>query len=177
MMRTVQTQLGPTAETLGGWIADDFQSVFWATKLAMVEVTNERLGRHGVHAGQQFLLACLWKEDGLTPGELARRLSLSAPTVTRTTARMEGSGLVERRSDMSDGRLVRVWLTAAGRKLESELNVEMSRVSDIALSGLSTAERSTLTALTTRVHENLERYRAESAGRADDASGSPRADL
>lgn len=154
------TQTPPTADTLGGWIADDFQSVFWATKLAMVEVTNERFGRHGVHAGQQFLLACLWKEDGLTPGELARRLGLSAPTVTRTTARMELSGLLERRSDETDGRLVRVWLTDAGRGLEAELNAEMSVVTDIALTGLSESERATITALTQRVHENLERYRA-----------------
>src|SRR5580692_7637247 len=59
--------------------------------------------RHGVHEGQQFVLRSLWAEDGLTPGEVARRLGLATPTVTRATTRMEAAGLLRREPHPSDG--------------------------------------------------------------------------
>ncbi|MFC7744437.1 MarR family transcriptional regulator [Nocardiopsis composta] len=49
------------------------------------------------------------------PGEIAGRLGLATPTVTRTVTRMEGSGLVERHPHPTDARLVSVRLTERGR--------------------------------------------------------------
>lgn len=144
---------------MSDWIADEFQSEFWVAKLAIVEATNTALGRHGVHAGQQFVLASLWHEDGLTPAELARRVGTSPPTITRMVARMEGAGLLERRPDAGDRRLVRVFLTPRGRELEGVLNRELSDLSDVALEGLSRTERADLTRHLRTVRENLERGR------------------
>ncbi len=146
-------------DEMSDWIADDFQSEFWVAKLAIVEATNIALGRHGVHAGQQFVLACLWHEDGLTPAELARRVGTSPPTITRMVARMEGAGLLERRSDAGDRRLVRVFLTPRGRELEDVLNRELSELSEVALEGLSPTERADLVRYLRKVRENLERGR------------------
>jgi DNA-binding MarR family transcriptional regulator len=142
-------------DVLGGWIADDFQAVFWATKRALAEATNEAYGRHGVHAGQQFILACLWDTDGLTPGQIAKTLGLSTPTVTRTTARMEAAGLLTRSPDPLDRRLVRVLLTERGRQLRQVLNEQMVQVSEHALAGLSPAERATLVGFLQQVRDNL----------------------
>jgi DNA-binding MarR family transcriptional regulator len=55
------------------------------------ETTGEAFGSHGVRAGQQFILRTLWDEDGLTPGEIARRLGLPTPTVTKATALVESA--------------------------------------------------------------------------------------
>jgi len=57
----------------------DFQAVFWATKRAMALASSAAFSRHGVHEGQQYVLQSLWEEDGLTPGELARRLGRPRP--------------------------------------------------------------------------------------------------
>src|SRR6202042_2220686 len=54
--------------------------------------TAVAFSRHGVHEGQQFILRLLWAEDGQTPGEIARRLGLATPTVTRAATRMEAGG-------------------------------------------------------------------------------------
>jgi DNA-binding MarR family transcriptional regulator len=142
-------------DVLSGWIADDFQAVFWAAKRAMVEVTNGAYGHHGVHAGQQFILACLWDEDGLTPGQIAKRLGLSTPTVTRTAARMETAGLVTRRPDPQDRRLVRVLLSERGRQLRRVLNEQMAKVSEQALAGVSKQDRALLVSLLQQVRDNL----------------------
>ena len=68
----------------------DFQSAFWGAKRAIATASDEAFGRHGVRAGQQYILVALWEEDGQTPGELAKRFGLATPTVTRTATRMVG---------------------------------------------------------------------------------------
>jgi DNA-binding MarR family transcriptional regulator len=75
------------------------------------------LERHGLHLGQEFYLAQLWREDGVTSADLATRTGVSAPAVTKVVSGLERSGLVRRERDPSDARLVRVWLTDAGRAL------------------------------------------------------------
>ena len=133
-----------------------FRDVFRkATRLAR-ERTDRALSEHGVRVGQQFVLEELWREDGLTPGELARRIGVETPTVVRGVGRMESAGLLERRDDPTDGRLVRVWLTNRGRELAQTLPQVESKVIDSALSGFSEEERRQLIRLLGRVLENLE---------------------
>jgi MarR family transcriptional regulator, organic hydroperoxide resistance regulator len=75
------------------------------------------LERHGLHLGQEFYLAQLWREDGVTSADLAARTGVSAPAVTKVVTGLERSGIVRRERDPSDARIVRVWLTEAGRAL------------------------------------------------------------
>jgi DNA-binding MarR family transcriptional regulator len=75
------------------------------------------LVQHGLHLGQEFYLAQLWKEDGVTSADLAARTGVSAPAVTKVVGGLERAGLVRRERDPADARLVRVWLTDAGRAL------------------------------------------------------------
>lgn len=56
-----------------------------------------------------------------TVGSLAAHLKLSAPTVTGIVDRLEEAGLVERRRDKSDRRVVEVVATERGRRLVSEV--------------------------------------------------------
>src|SRR6185312_10138781 len=84
-----------------------FQTAFCATKHALAAATAAAFSRHGVHQGQQFILRQLWAEDGQTPGEIARRLGLAPPPVTRAATRMEATGLLRREPHPGDRRLVR----------------------------------------------------------------------
>jgi DNA-binding MarR family transcriptional regulator len=121
--------------------SDDFQTAFWGAKRAMAVAAEAAYNRHGVRAGQQFILRCLWQTDGLTPGEIARRLELATPTVTRAATRMEAAGLLRRSPHPTDARLVRLVLTDRGRELESVIAEEMKRLSEKALHGLTPEER------------------------------------
>ena len=48
------------------------------------EAADEAMIRHGVRVGQHIVLSVLWEEDGLTPGEIARRLGTATPTIVNT---------------------------------------------------------------------------------------------
>ena len=74
------------------------------------------LTQYGLHPGQELLLAQLWREDGLTHGQLVARLRVQPPTVTKTLQRLERSGFVQREPGTMQGR--RVHLTSTGRELQ-----------------------------------------------------------
>jgi MarR family transcriptional regulator, organic hydroperoxide resistance regulator len=135
---------------------DDFQSAFWNAKRAMMEATEAAFRRHGVRAGQQHILRALWREDCLTPGEIARRLDLTTATVSKMTSRMQATGLVERRPHPSDGRLVRVCLTGRGRALEDVIGQEMQRMTEAAIGTLGPGQRKQLVGYLVEIRRNLE---------------------
>ncbi|WP_239647348.1 MarR family winged helix-turn-helix transcriptional regulator [Nocardiopsis baichengensis] len=147
-------------EWLRPW-EDDFVPSFWSAKNAMLQAAGTAFERHGVREGQQFVLMCLWQEDGLSPGEIARRLGLSTPTVTRTTGRLEASGLIERHPHPSDARLVSVRLTEKGRSLREALNGEMNALADRALRGFDEEERHAFTRMLDAMTANLREARTE----------------
>jgi DNA-binding MarR family transcriptional regulator len=134
---------------------DEFQAAFWAAKRAIAMAAEAAYNRHGVRAGQQFILRCLWHTDGLTPGEIARQLELAAPTVTRAATRMEAAGLLRRAPHPRDARLVRLCLTAKGRALESTIAEEIRQLSARALRGLGDDERKTLLGALRTITANL----------------------
>ncbi len=113
------------------------------------------LAEVGLHVGQEMVLLELWREDGLKGGELAARLRVEPPTVTRMLQRLEGCGLVERRKDPDDARGVRVHLTEGGRALEGPVTARWGRVEGRAFRGMSEEEKALLRGLLARVRENL----------------------
>ena len=57
-------------------------------------------------------LMSLWREDGLKVIDLGRRAGLEPSTMTGLLDRMERDGLVERRPDPADRRVLKIFLTA-----------------------------------------------------------------
>lgn len=101
------------------------------------------LAPHGLHPGQDALLLAVWESPGLRQAELARRLEVEPPTVTRMVRRLERSGLLERRPDPDDGRVVRVHPTARSRMLEMLVRRSWSELDEelITALGATDAER------------------------------------
>jgi MarR family transcriptional regulator, organic hydroperoxide resistance regulator len=73
------------------------------------------LASRGLHPGQDLMLSALWREDGISQAELAARLGIEAPTVSRALERLERAGYVRR--EPGRGRSRRVYLTEAGQAL------------------------------------------------------------
>jgi MarR family transcriptional regulator, organic hydroperoxide resistance regulator len=146
----------PAAEpSRHGYQPGDFEDAFRLAKHALAQASTSVFARHGVYEGQQFVLRLLWREDGLTPSQLARQLGLSSPTVTRAATRMEAAGLLRREPHPGDRRLVRLRLTARGRELERVIGPEMSALTEQTLAGFGAAERAELIAALRRIHGNL----------------------
>jgi DNA-binding MarR family transcriptional regulator len=151
-----ETRSKPAAEPeTGGYQPGDFEDAFRLAKHALAQASTSVFARHGVYEGQQFVLRRLWREDGLTPGQLARQLGLSTPTVTRAATRMESAGLLRREPHPGDRRLVRLWLTPRARELEGIIGPEMQALTEQTLAGFSAAGRAELIAALRRIHANL----------------------
>jgi DNA-binding MarR family transcriptional regulator len=113
----------------------------------------------GLHVGQEMVLNELWREDGLRGGEVAERLRVEPPTMTRTLRRLEGCGLLERRQDPEDARSSRFYLTQRARNLREPVSELWDRVEERTVAGLSEREREDLRRLLLKVRENLEEGR------------------
>ncbi len=119
----------------------EFLSLFTRASKLMRGAADEAMSRHGVRVGQNLVLEVLWDTDGLTPGELAERLHVSTPTVVKSATRMEATGLVSRRRDEVDRRLVRLHLTDRGRSVQTAVEAARDELERRATTTLTDAER------------------------------------
>jgi DNA-binding MarR family transcriptional regulator len=113
----------------------------------------------GLHRAQATVLCRLFVQDGLTQSEIAEQLGVQGATVTTMLQRMEEARLVARRRDPDDNRLVRVYLTDAGRRLERDINAQFTKVEEATFAGLSPQDR---VALRRMLHQMLRNMNGES---------------
>jgi len=86
-----------------------------AAARAMSAVYMETLREFGLTYPQYLVLICLLEQDGLTVGELGRRLHLDSGTLTPLLKRLETDGVVVRQRSTEDERRVEILLTQKGR--------------------------------------------------------------
>ena len=96
-----------------------------ARKLA--KFYTQALAGSSLTPSQLFLLRQLWFEDGLPLRDLGLRAQLDATSTTWLVDQLERAGLVERKRNDPDRRIVRVWLTEEGRQAQATLVPELSR--------------------------------------------------
>ena len=80
-----------------------------------------RCQAHGLSIIGFQVLALLEMNDGIPMSRLAEELDVALPNATGIVGRMAERGIVERRHDAEDRRIVRVGLTDAGRQLIGEM--------------------------------------------------------
>lgn len=98
----------------------------------------------GIDSAPLSALTKLWREDGLTITELGEKLFLKASTITSLIDRMERDGLVRRKRNQEDRRVVKIYLTPKAKELQKEFpNFEESLIEKIQ-DKLSQEEISTL---------------------------------
>jgi MarR family transcriptional regulator for hemolysin len=120
------------------------------------ERLDERMAIHGGSLQQWLVLRILAEEPQVSHRELAERLSVSAPTVTHHLDRLEAGGLLTRRRDTGDRRVVRVDLTPAGAARRAELEAVADTTDAEVRSLLSPADAETLHRLLTTLHDRLQ---------------------
>lgn len=133
----------------------EFLTLFTRASKLLREAADEAMSRHGVRVGQNIILEVLWHEDGLTPGEIARRLHLATPTVVNAATRMEDAGLLTRKRDSADARLVRLYLTRHARSIKKAIQQERSALEHHATNTLTTQERRHLHTALAKIIDSL----------------------
>ena len=84
-----------------------------------------------------------------------KRSFFDGPTMTGIVDRLEKAGLVERRRDSTDRRVISVYLTDEGRRLETTLPVLSEEANEDAVAGLSPEQVRQFTETLRKVIENL----------------------
>lgn len=130
---------------------NEFLSLFTRASKLMRAAADEAMSRHGVRVGQNLVLEVLWETDGVTPGELASRLGVATPTVVKSANRMAAAGLLNRRRDPADARLVRLYLTERARLVRKEIERERDELERRATATLTSAERMHLLSALTKI--------------------------
>jgi len=105
----------------------------------------------------QFNALLTLQEFGpLTMGELCKHLFTACSTATDLADRMEKSGLVERRRDDKDRRVVRMHLLAKGEEAVNTVIAERQRFLGAVLQGYSEEEQANLLKTLDSLAEHME---------------------
>ncbi|WP_019505424.1 MarR family winged helix-turn-helix transcriptional regulator [Pleurocapsa sp. PCC 7319] len=119
-------------------------------------LVSNALAEMGLHIGQERLLMELWQEDGLTQTELACRLCIEPPTLTKMLSRLEKTKLLEKRRDVEDGRICRIFLTDKGHSFQKPVTDLWLELEETILANLSVEERLLYRRFLMQICDNLE---------------------
>jgi MarR family transcriptional regulator, organic hydroperoxide resistance regulator len=142
----------------------EFLDLHGQTSKALRALTEAEMRPYGLHFGQDLVLALLWERDGRTPGDVAAALHVTTPTIVKVATRMAAAGLLTRRRDDRDNRLVRLWLTEAGLALKEPVLETRQALEDKVTAGLTATERRRLLTMLATIH----RTASGMLGRPDD---------
>jgi DNA-binding MarR family transcriptional regulator len=142
----------------------EFLDLHSKTNKVLRVATDAALRRHGLRLGQDHLLAVLWERDGSTPGQVAAAVNVTTAAVTKAANGMGEAGLLVRRGDERDNRLVRLWLTDAGRALREPVEAERQALEDAITADLSDKEREHLLTALAKVYQSASELIDASAG-------------
>lgn len=117
---------------------------------------EEQCARHGIQLRDYIVLSALRMEASLTQLELGKALALDKTTLTFQLDRLEKKGLVIRRADPSDRRSRLPEATAAGRAVQSKVEVALSDVQTTLLSRFASREQRALRLMLCQLIEEVE---------------------
>ncbi|MCO5070716.1 MAG: MarR family transcriptional regulator [Rhizobiaceae bacterium] len=118
-------------------------------------VLAAKLLDHGFYAGQDQIMLALSQQDGQTPGQLAMRLGVRPPTITKTINRLQAQGFLDKRASEEDARQAHVMLTERGRETIKAIEKSVRKAEKQAFKGLEKKELKALAKLLARVEGNL----------------------
>lgn len=108
-----------------------------------------------LYRGQPPVLRLLWQEEGLTQTELSAKLEITPATMTKMLQRMEKNGFIQRQSDAEDGRVSRVFLTDAGRAVQSQVERIWQTMEEETFANFTLEERVLLRRFLLQIRDNL----------------------
>lgn len=94
-----------------------------------LKATNKKVEKYmtsffediGINVAQSFILSCLLDNDGCTLSEISTRAQIENSSLTTMADKLERLGLVERKLDPQNRRVIRLFLTDSGRELAEKV--------------------------------------------------------
>ncbi len=104
-------------------------------------VAKRRLAVYGLTPVQQLVLAAVHQEEGISAGDLGKKLTLDPATLSGILDRMAERGWILKQTDPADKRLLQISLTDEARDLGPTLMRERDKANDEILADLSFEEK------------------------------------
>ena len=120
------------------------------------EVMEHEGDLRGVTVSQWRYLRELWEEDGLTSGELTRRVGRQGPTTVVAVQGLERAGFVRVVKSPEDRRKSIVHLTARGRRMARTMAPAIDDVNERAVANLTESEIRAFKRLIVRIQRTLD---------------------
>jgi DNA-binding MarR family transcriptional regulator len=126
------------------------------TNRKLQRLLEKQVAQFGISAGTFFYLRVLWQDNGISQGDLAKRVNTSQPTTNAALRKLQEMGLVVLENDPDDGRRWTVNLTKKGRELEESVLPAMAEINRILMNGLTKEQASELRRMLQLLQANAE---------------------
>ncbi|MDP3562932.1 MAG: MarR family transcriptional regulator [Methanoregula sp.] len=118
---------------------------------------NDRLRPLGLSAGQVPVLMLLYEEQNIMQETLVRHYQIDKGAIARAVKKLEEAGFIRRITDPDNRRAVRLFLTEKGEQVAPVIRAINREWEEQVCTGLSPAERESLTTFMRTVAENSHR--------------------
>jgi len=118
---------------------------------------SHKAAHEGSHfmGGQSRVLTIVIENDGITQRELAEILDVRPASMTVMIRKMELFGLVERKQDAKDQRVMHIYITDSGRKVEEESRIFTKKLVGSMFQSLSDEEIRQMLMITEKLSKAL----------------------
>jgi DNA-binding MarR family transcriptional regulator len=102
---------------------------------------KHRIAGYGLTPVQQLVLGALFQEEGISAGDLGKKLLLDPATLSGILDRMSDRGWLVKQVDLEDKRILRIYLTDDARDLEPKLMEARDKANEELLCNLTFEEK------------------------------------
>jgi len=140
----------PRTEEMSGYLIKRAQA---AIHVCLEEIVSA----HGFGIAQYVVLSFLAETPGLANADLARRAFVTPQSMNEVLKQLESTGLLERRRNPANARILNAYLTRTGTKKWSAVRGQVQKLEARLLSGLTSDERQTLNRALLIIIDNVTR--------------------
>jgi DNA-binding MarR family transcriptional regulator len=118
---------------------------------------EEIVSAHGLAIPQYVVLSFLAETPGLANADLARQAFVTPQSMNEVLKQLESAGLVERRPNPANARILNAYLTRTGSRKRSAVRDQVQELEARLLGGLTVDERQTLNRSLLTIIDNVTR--------------------
>jgi DNA-binding MarR family transcriptional regulator len=102
---------------------------------------KRRLHSYGLTPIQHLILEALWEKDGLSAGDIGKKLVFDGATLSGVLDRLATGGWVTKEPDSEDKRVLRIYLTSKSKDLKPQLSEERDQTNNYLLDRFTLEEK------------------------------------
>lgn len=124
---------------------------------ALDSISNIEFKDLDLTRGQYLYLVRIYENPGIIQEKLAEMIKVDRTTVARAIKKLEMQGFIQKLPDEQNKKIKKLFPTEKGKKVYPLLRREGEHSTEVALSGFTSEEKETISALLHRVRKNIER--------------------